>query len=380
MASRLETAMNGLAANRRQLDQLVNGIADGVLLLDLDGRVVTANRAFGARVPGDRPLAGTPYRDVLRAAGVDDGAGEPPAERALASGGLEKSVLSAGGGERFEELYAQPLLDPEGRATAVIEVWRDVTDRKRLEASVEQSERLAALGVLASSVAHEVGNPLASIVTAVDGLLGRLPRPASGAPDEVRDYLELVRRQVFRCRSATERLLGFARVPSGGQDAVVDVARAAREVATLIEPQAEAQGVGLQVRAEGAVLALAPDMVVEQVLLNLVLNALKAMPSGGTLGVEVAGEGHAVRVAVADTGAGVPAEMARHLFQPFRTSRRDGRGTGLGLFISQTLVEKSGGRIEVESEPGRGAVFRVHLRRAPGEAGPEAVRGAEVAP
>ena len=366
MASRLEAAMTNLASQRRRLDEIVNGIADGILLLDLRGRVVTMNRALMARVAGEPPLPGVPYRQLVRAAGIDLEAGELPAERALVSGQLEKAVVAVGA-HRCEELYAQPLLGPEGHPTAVIEVWRDITDRKVLEASVEQSERLASMGVLASSVAHEVGNPLASIMTAVDGLLTRLPERRGDAQDEIREYLEIVRKQVFRCRGATERLLGFARVPSAGRDAVVDVARAVREVAKLVEAQATAQGVALDVRAPASALALAADMAVEQVLLNLLLNALKAMPSGGRLRLEVEATELAVTVVVGDTGHGISADVAKHLFQPFRTSTHR-RGTGLGLFISHALVQRSGGKIEVESTPGRGAIFTVRLRPASLEA------------
>jgi signal transduction histidine kinase/HAMP domain-containing protein len=365
MASRLEASMVSLAAQRHQLDQLVNGIADGVLLLDLEARLVAMNRAFASRISGEPPLRGASYRELLLAVGVAAEPGDLPAVRALASGKLEKAVLPARGGDRFEELYAQPLLDANGHPTAVIEVWRDITDRKVLEASVEQSERLASLGVLASSVAHEVGNPLASIVTAVDGLLARLPGRSGGdAQDEIREYLEIVRKQVFRCHGATERLLGFARVPSAGDESIVDVASAAREVTTLIAPQASTQGVTVEVRAAGPALALAPHGMIEQVFLNLTLNALKTMPSGGTLRVDVQSDELTVNVLVADTGPGIPEDVARHLFQAFRTSRRDGRGTGLGLFISQTLVQRAGGSIAAESGPGRGATFKVRLRRA----------------
>jgi signal transduction histidine kinase/HAMP domain-containing protein len=364
MAQRLEAAMLAVAAQRRELEELVNGIADGVVVLDLAGRVVTVNKACARRIGGAPPAAGTAYRHLVRAAGFEVAeAVALPAERALASGALEKEIVRAGNGERTEELYALPLRSPDGATTAIIEVWRDISDRRELEAGLEQSERLASLGVLASSVAHEVGNPLASIVTAVDGLLARLPAATDGSSDEIRDYLEIVRKQVFRCHLVTERLLGFARLPSGG-DAMVDVAKAAREVLALVRHEARAQGVDCEVRAPGLVLATAPDMLVEQVFLNLVLNALKAMPTGGRLVVEVSGDDERVAVSFSDTGPGIPEELGRHLFKPFRRATQDRNGTGLGLFISQALMARAGGVIEVESRPGRGTTFLVRLRRA----------------
>jgi signal transduction histidine kinase len=363
MAMRLERAILGLGAQRQQLDELLNGIADGVLLLDLDGNVVTMNLAFVVRVHGERREPGVAYRELLRDVGVDPDAGPLPAERALRSGALEKDVVSVAGGERFEELYAQPLLGPDGGLEGVIEVWRDVTDRKSLEASVEQSERLASLGVLASSVAHEVGNPLASIITAVDGLLTREAAGSIGSAQEVREYLEIVRNQVFRCRHVTERLLSFSRVP-GAEDTVVDVVAAVGEVLALVAPQARAQRVECERRGPARALVAAPDMLVEQVFLNLVLNALKAMPSGGSLLVEVSIDAAAVSVSFTDTGPGIPENVRRHLFEPFRRAKRDRSGTGLGLFISHTLIARAGGVLEVETHPGKGTRFTVRLRSA----------------
>ncbi len=364
MAQRLESAMHAVAAQRRQLEELVNGIADGVVLLDLEGRVLILNDALAARLRGERPRPGDSYRELVRAAGLEmPDPAQLPAERERSSGALEKEEVRAARGDRVEELYAQPLRSPDGAVVAVIEVWRDITDRRELEAGLEQSERLASLGVLASSIAHEVRNPLASIITAVDGLLARLAEGSSASSDEIRDYLEIVRKQVFRCDAVTERLLGFARVPGGG-DALVDVAGAAREVLALVKQQARAQGVECEVRAAAPVLATAPAMLVEQVFLNLVLNALKAMPSGGRLAIEVTRAGDEVAVSFADTGPGIPEHVARHLFQPFRRARQDRSGTGLGLFISQALMARAGGTIDVESRPGKGTRFVVRLRRA----------------
>lgn len=364
MAQRLESAMMAVASQRRQLEELVSGIADGIVLLDLDGRVLVVNQALAARIAGAVPRPGDAYRDLVLAAGLEiPEGGQLPAERVPASGALEKAVARASRGDRVEELYAQPLRAPDGKVIAVIEVWRDITDRRELEAGLEQSERLASLGVLASSIAHEVRNPLASIITAVDGLLARLGDGTPASSGELRDYLEIVRKQVFRCDAVTERLLGFARVPGGG-DVLVDVASAAREVLALVLPEARSQGVDCEVRAPVPAFATAPAMLVEQVFLNLVLNALKAMPSGGRLLVEVTGDEGSVAVSFSDTGRGIPEDVARRLFQPFHRVRRERSGTGLGLFISQALMTRAGGAIAVDSRPGQGTTFVVRLRRA----------------
>jgi signal transduction histidine kinase len=247
MAGALSAALAGLAAERRQLEELVDGIADGVVLADVALKVVTVNSAFAERLPeGWSAARGSRHADLARAAGfaADDGCSSL-AQRALTTDRLEKAIVRVAGsrGERVEEIHARPLRGPAGEVVAVVEVWRDITDRLALEAGLEQSERLAAIGILASSVAHEVGNPLAAIAAAVEGLLRRMDRPEGTDPVELREYLGIVHRQVFRCREVTERLLGFARVPSR-QVGPVDAAASAREVLALVTLQARAAGGG----------------------------------------------------------------------------------------------------------------------------------------
>lgn len=362
MAETLAAALANLGAERRQLDQLVNGISDGVVLVDARLRIVATNRAFDARLPpGVRPVPGESWAELARAAGFDGA--EAVAERALARNRLEKAIVRPAGadGERSEEIYAQPLQAADGTLTGAIEVWRDITDRVALEAGLEQSERLAAIGLLASGVAHEVGNPLAAIATAVEGLLRRMDGAGGWDPAEIREYLEIVQRQVFRCRDVTERLLGVARLPSR-ELVPVDVTVAVREVLTLVATQARAQRVDVRVSLEAPATAMAEELLLEQVFLNLVLNALQSMGGGGVLTVTARVAEGAVVVSVADTGPGIPEPIRKNLFQPFRRARPN--GTGLGLFLSEALVRRCDGTIAVESEPGRGAVFTVRLRRA----------------
>jgi len=370
MAQGLSAALAVVAAERQQLDELVNGISDGLVLVDLDLRVVTTNRAFADRLPPDRiPVPGSSYPELARAAGYTAADGSSSlARKALDSGRLEKAIarVASAAGDRFEEIYAQPLRGASGSTTAVIEVWRDITDRMALEAGLEQSERLAAIGMLASGVAHEVGNPLAAIATAVEGLLRRMEGARGEEAAEVVEYLEIVRKQVFRCREVTERLLGFARLPSR-QLACVDAAAAAHEVLSLVSRQARSQNVEVRASLEAPAPAVAESLLLEQVFLNLMLNALQAMPGGGVLSVEARTAGDAVCVTVADTGPGIPESFRRHLFEPFRRARPDGAGTGLGLFLSETLVRRCDGTLSVESEPGRGAAFTVRLKRATGD-------------
>jgi len=364
MAHRLEGAIGALVSERRQLDGLVNGIDDGLLLLDRELRVVTINKALSRRLDAGAAVScgSLCFRAALdtRVCGGDPSV--CPAAKALASGKLEKHIHRMPGpaGERYEEIYANPLRGPSGNIVGVVEMWRDITHRKLLEAELVHREQLAGLGLLASGVAHEVGNPLASIATAVEGLLRRLDEPDSGPPEELREYLEIVQRQVFRCRGVTERLLGFAR-RSSGERHWIDVAAAVREVLALCAPQARAQRVRIETTLADGLCVEAEGSCLHQVVLNLVVNALQVMPDGGVLTVTGGIDEAQVAVAVRDTGPGIPEEIRAHLFEPFRSARARGQGTGLGLFLSHVLVEQCGGRVEAVSQPGEGTTFVVRL-------------------
>ncbi len=366
MAWRLDQAVAASEEERRRLGEILDGIADGVVILDRALGIVRVNPAFRRRLAGGPGAPGDgAYRELAARAMRPSAEGLLPAERAFRSGRLEKQALSVltADGAHHEEVYAQPLRGPSGAVTAVIEVWRDVGERTALEAELEQAERLAALGMLATSVAHEVGNPLASIVMAVDGLLDRLGEPAGSAPGETREYLEIVRAQVFRCRAVTERLLGFgcARAVALSE---VDAAAALREVLALVGPQARAQGVELACQVPGAVPVHASDQHLQQIFFNLVLNAVRAMPTGGVLTITARAAGGAVEVAFADTGPGIPEALRGRLFRPAVRGTGPDPGAGIGLFISHTLAARCGGELVAASEAGRGATFTVRLRPA----------------
>jgi signal transduction histidine kinase len=228
----------------------------------------------------------------------------------------------------------------------------------RAERELRHAEKMASLGTLAGGVAHEFGNLLGGIQGCAEDALRETD------PAEVRETLGVIERTARRGSSITDKLLRFARPAPAGHDEV-DVAAVARDVASLVEPEAARCGVEVEVEAPGEVRLVADPTGVHQVVLNLVTNALHAMPGGGKLTVAVAGGPGDVRLCVTDTGVGIPPGDRAKLFEPFFTTRPE--GTGLGLSVSYGIVKAHGGRIDVESEPGRGSTFTVVLPLSPRE-------------
>lgn len=250
---------------------------------------------------------------------------------------------------------------------------------QRAHEAVLQSEKLASIGKLAAVVAHEINNPLAGILTYTKLLRKWLERGEwdEARLGEVRRSLELIEAESRRCGEIVKNLLTFARaapmnLERADLNAVVD------RVVLLVRHQVELASIQLQIELDPRLPTVRCDpSAVEQVILALVMNAIDAMPHGGNLWLRsiLKTETNQVQLQVKDDGVGIPPEVLAHLFEPFFTTKERGRGVGLGLAISRSIVEQHGGQIEVESELGKGTAFLVTLPLngdpAPAGAAPE---------
>ena len=360
------------------LPQLMDSLSDAVVVVDRDQRLVAANAQYIACFGMRRSdLIGSRCTDVLHCpedrAGDDGGrcaacetfATRRPARRL-------RSVPDAGGALRRWEASFNPVFDASGDVSHVVEVWRDVTARSQLEAQLGHSERLAALGTLAAGVGHEINNPLASVLAGVETLERWLKRRQFDAAQiaEAGEILELLEREVLRCRETTDKLMLLAQ-PYSTEPAWFDLNVAVSDTLSLLRHQMGKQGID-------AVEELDPDLPpiwarhssMRGVCMNLMMNAVQAMPQGGRLTARTTRGGPGVVLHVEDTGLGISPEHLDRIWDAFFTTKPVGQGTGLGLSITQRVVTRHGGTIRVESRPGEGARFIVELPiEGPGGAG-----------
>ncbi len=347
----------------------------GIAVLAADGRIRSANAAFGTLVGRDRAsLAGQPVADVLPIEPLPE-----PGE-----GIVEVSYCDATGRERHLQLSAAGLQLPEGASAGEagaselrILVVHDVSERAAMEKALREKDRLAALGLLAAGVAHEVNTPITGISSYAQMLLADTPED-----DPRHQILKKVERQTFRAARIVNSLLEFARDRDEERHRV-DLGPLIVESLDLIDPRRESRLVALDLRLpEGPLVIDGSDGELQQVITNLALNAIDAMPGGGTLTVEATAEGGYARLVVADTGHGIEPERLEQIFEPLFSTKMDRGGTGLGLTISYDIVCRHGGTMQVESEIGRGSRFTIELPLAgdgtpPGpEAGGDGRRGA----
>jgi len=366
----LQRSLAEVDFQRQFLIDLIDRMDDAVAVFDDELRVVAANKSYLTRIVSDGSNNGIEQLSCADAPSClhEAGSADCPTRRAFRTNRLEKGIhkKSADGEAVSYEVFASPMSDHSGAVSHVVEVWRDVTERVTLEASLAHSEQLATLGVLASGFSHEIATPLGTVATSIQGILRRLDgRDRLDEEDLsfVRRRLDLAVGEVFRCRDVTRSLLDLARERrTVAQE--VDLTALAGRMIEVVRPTAEQKQVYVEYDAspkEISVVGHADQL--EQIALNLFVNAIEAMPDGGVLSVTLsANDGH-VDWTVSDTGCGLSERDKDRIFDPF-FSKKAG-GTGLGLYITKQLVHDHGGTIDILDSSARGTRLRIRLPLEP---------------
>jgi PAS domain S-box-containing protein len=365
----------------RQNSLLLRSVGEGIFGLDNNGRVVFANAAAGALTgcPAER-LVGLDLHRVIAHTHADgspcEGADCP--FMATLEDGLERRFESElrrlrNGASFVADCAATPLVENGALVGAAI-VVRDISEHRELEDQLRQAQKLEAVGKLAGGIAHDFNNLLTAICGHSELALSRLsPHPAGEHLTEIRDAAD-------RARTLTQQLLAFSR-KQVLQPKVLNLNGVVADVESLLR-HLIGEDIALERELEPALAPVRADRgQLEQVLVNLAVNARDAMPTGGrltiaTANVTVSAEaarglglapGPYVELRVADTGHGMDADTCARVFEPFFTTKEPGKGTGLGLSTAYGIVAQSGGTVSVESELGMGSSFGVHLPAAEGD-------------
>jgi len=326
--------------------------------VDVDtGRIVDCNQVAAREVrSGGTRVSGRHLWELHPEA-------ERPAVRAL----FEETVTS--GWSKRENLHLErpgrePL--PVDVRTALIEyrenrtiqvIYVDLSERRLLEFQLIQSEKMAAIGQLAAGIAHEIRNPLGIIMNALYDLAELLPDPTP----EVREDLQIARVEMARAQEIINNLLEFSR-DNKTEAQSVDLNRLIERTLKLMNKYLQNSGVRAVTDLVDVQPCDANENGLRQVLLNLITNAVQAMPEGGELRLETAPIGRdRVRLVIGDTGVGIPGERLNKIFDPFFTTKQPGEGTGLGLSVVHSVIKSARGRIDVSSTPGKGTTFVIEL-------------------
>ncbi len=266
---------------------------------------------------------------------------------------LEDKIVTLDGRVVEVEVSAARFVDEEG--PAILIMLRDVSERKRLQEQLRRTERIAELGTLASGMAHEIGTPMNVILGRAEYLMDRVTE------EPIKKGLQTIITQVERITKVMNQLLSFAR-RKAPERRPLDLRRVMEDSVEIFEERLARNLIHVEMAlTDSCPLVLADADQMSQVAINLIMNAVHAMPDGGSLRVGLAQAQQMVELTIADTGHGMPKELIKKIFEPFFTTKEFGQGTGLGLTVVKGIIEEHQGSIAVESEEGKGTRFKVLL-------------------
>ena len=347
LEERIEQRTQELRRTQEFAELLLHSIDEPVFVLGPDLCVLQANRT-ALRLFGEG-LVGSSCNEAL--GGPTHHAAPCPAQEAFDTGQVVVAERShqIGGQQEILHLKFFPVSHPDGRIEAVVAVGRLITREKQLQARMMHQEKMAAFGLLAAGVAHEIGNPLAAVLSQL-----RLARENEGLTPVT---LDIVEREVQRISKLLRELVDFSR-RRRNEVVLVSLNQQVEDVARLLAHDPRARNVRFEQHLTSNMLGVrAVEDPIVQVLLNLGINALDAMPDGGKLAFETTVQHGRAVVRVRDSGRGVPMEARQRIFEPFFTTKGPGKGTGLGLFVSKGIAEGLGGELLLESTGPDGTVF-----------------------
>ena len=360
MSRRLADERSGREGESGWLSTMLGGLSDAVLVVNEKGNVLSLNR------PAERLLGRR--RDELMGKAIADlvPRDHPVAriiQRALTGGeslGPRNVPIEDSGRRTVYALSAQVLRDASGLSGVMVSA-RDMDKLSRLGSHLSYSQKLAALGKLTSGVAHEIKNPLNAMVIHVALLREKLAR---GGPSDAQAHLDTLEQEIRRLDRVIQGFLKFTR-PEDLQLTSITFPELLEEVIRLVSAEAERSGIAIETSVASALAPVYGDReLLQQVFVNLVLNALEAMPEGGRLELSARQAEESIEIVVADTGVGIDRELIDKIFDLYVTTKS--KGSGIGLSVVYRIVQLHGGEITVESRKGEGARFLVRLPQAPG--------------
>jgi two-component system, sporulation sensor kinase E len=348
-----------------ELQAVFDSISDGITVYDHNGRIQHHNLISPQLFP-EAILPGKSCRDLFH----PDHPFQPeecPVERALRGERVETSQVSQREGQktRYVDITATPIKDALGERNRALVFFRDISEKRLQEMHLIQTEKMSSIGVLATGIAHEINNPLASVAGCAEALQRRF-RDEPALKEDVRldvfqRYLEVIVRESHRCKGIIDHLLSFGRTWDGSA-VEVDMNVLLLEILELLRhhPSYRQIEVATDLK-DGLPHVIGDPSGLRQVCMNLLINAHQAINGAGLVKLTTVSDEAMVSIMIRDTGCGIPQEAIDRIWDPFFTTKEVGKGIGLGLALTYNIVKRHGGKITVESLAGEGTQFTVQL-------------------
>ncbi|MBW7957714.1 MAG: cache domain-containing protein [Deltaproteobacteria bacterium] len=358
----IRVSQEKLATQKKLVESIINSLPYALYVLERNKSVVVRNRHATEACPAgecegpdgcieDDFISHFPQELREELTGIVEGVFETGEPRSA------EYRLGTPDGERIMLTSVFPVVAGDARPAEFV-VWmsEDITRKKELELNIISSEKLAAVGQLAAGIAHEVNNPLGGILNCLYNLRNRKLTDERKA-----EYVDFMEDGIKRVQNIVRQLLDFSQ-QHAPELSLTDINSIIEGIIPLFRHSVRGKEVRLLVNlSQGLPRILVDRHQIEQILVNLILNAVQAVSSEGLIEVTTRRDGNWFCIQIADNGCGIPQENLGRVFDPFFTTKGVGRGTGLGLSVSRGIIERHKGRIEVESQPGKGSTFRVLL-------------------
>ncbi|MBW1997676.1 MAG: PAS domain-containing protein [Deltaproteobacteria bacterium] len=376
---RMKSAEHQASLAKMATDFLIQQTNERIVVLNPDFTIVEANEAYSKAVKKTKgDIIGTHCYETTHGLPIPCQRSHPelgcPMIETLRTGESAHVIHehpTSEGGFRYCDMVTYPVKDQDGNILQIIEVWRDITDElssrwdnrvREIKEDLQkliQEDRMISLGKLVASCVHEINNPIQGMLTFTQLMLNTLQEGELKEDDRAKfkDFLALMAKELERCGDIVSGLLSFSRERTL-ECKDLDVNEAIKSVISLTRHRMEIQNIHLITDMSEAPLMIKGDLnQIQQCLLNLIFNAMEAMPRGGELKIVSSLDNDKARIEIRDTGCGIPAEHFNRIFDPFFTTKGEGEGTGLGLSIVYGIVKLHGGEITVSSEVNKGSSF-----------------------
>lgn len=339
-----------LITEKELLATVVGGIGAGMVLLDSDKRIIWWNSIFAQWFGREEFLLLT-CQEVI---------GEEGADCSFTGNGSIITHDIKGKRSYLRKMY-YPLHQENVTQPAYLVLLEDVTQQVEMEARVIETDKMAAVGLLASGIAHEINNPLSIVSAHSEDMLDRLKaEPAQLEQEELVSELQIINQQISRCKQITGGLLHFARKRQDTRD-LIDISTSTVQTIDLLEYRAKQKRIQIASDMDKDLYVFGNENEWQQVILNIVINALDASEEGGKIEIRTRCIRGTIRVEIEDNGQGIPGSQLKRILDPFYTTKPSGQGTGLGLFVSYGIIQKMNGQLEVQSVEGQGTIVEITL-------------------
>lgn len=355
MVETVKETFDEIILNKNKLIAIIENIADGIFVTDLDERITEFNRS-AELITGYKKdeVIGRYCEEVFKTKLCKDTCALRNKEVVIYN--KETTFITKNGDERIAIVSSALIKDSNDHVIAAVQTFRDVTEEKKSIATFFHTEKMVAIGEMASAIAHEVNNPLSNIIG-----YSKLLMMNSDLDKDILQKLQIINEQSTKAASIVQSLLNFSR-RGEGKTQLFDLTELIENVIRVTSIYTYDKHISIDFHTDGGDFVIRYDMVkMEQVIFNLLLNSIHAIELSGNISIELSHQDGNIFIKVADTGVGISENHLNNIFQPFFTTKPRGKGTGLGLFIVKTIVKDMGGEISVNSKLGEGATFTIRL-------------------